>query len=59
MKSVYRYFKLLFSDDEKLIAKWNQLSDGEVSGKHREAVAKELQKRDYRHNGVNWSKSST
>ena len=59
MKSLYLYFKLLFSDDEQLIAKWNQLSDGKVSGKHREAVAKELQKRDYRYDGVNWVKSST
>ena len=58
MKSVYRYFKLLFSDDEKLIAQWNQLTDGEVSGKYREAMAKELQKRYYRHDGANWVKSS-
>jgi hypothetical protein len=59
MKSPYLYFKLLFSDDEHLIGKWNQLSDGKVSGKYREAVAKELQKRDYRYDGVNWVKSST
>ncbi len=59
MKFVYGYFKLLFSDDEKLIAKWNQLSNGKVSGKDREAVAKELQKRDYRLDGVNWVKTST
>ena len=44
MKSLYLYFKLLFSDDEQLIAKWNQLSDGKVSGRYREAVAKELKK---------------
>jgi hypothetical protein len=59
MKSPYLYFKLLFSDDEHLIGKWNQLSDGKVSEKYREAVAKELQKRDYRYDGVNWVKSST
>jgi len=59
MKSLYRYFKLLFSDDEQLIAKWNQLSGGKVSQNYREAVAKELQKRDYRYDGVNWIKSST
>ena len=59
MKSLYRYFKLLFSDDEQLIAKLNQLSDGKVSGKYREAVAKELQNRNYRYDGVNWVKSST
>jgi len=59
MKSLYRYFKLLFTDDEQLIAKWKQLSDGKASGKYREAVAKELQKRDYRYDGVNWVKSST
>ena len=59
MKSLYRYFKLLFSDDEQLIAKWNQLSDEKVSEKYREAVAKELQTRDYRYDGVNWVKSST
>ena len=59
MKSLYRYFKLLFSDDEQLIAKWNQLSDGKVSGKYREAVAKELQNRNYRYDGVKWVKSST
>jgi len=43
MKSLYRYFKLLFSDDEQLIRKWNQLSDGKTSEKYRQAVAKELQ----------------
>lgn len=59
MKSLYLYFKLLFSDDKQLIAKWIQLSDGKVSGKYREAVAKELQKREYRYDGVNWVKSST
>ncbi len=59
MKSLYLYFKLLFSDDEQLITKWDQLSDGNVSGKYREAVAKELQKRDYRYDGGNWAKSST
>ena len=59
MKSLYLYFKLLFSDDEQLIAKWNQLSDEKVSGKYREALAKELQNRNYRHDGVNWVKSST
>ena len=59
MKSLHLYFKFLFSDDEQLIAKWNQLSDGKVSGKHKEAVAKELQKRAYRYDGVKWVKSST
>jgi hypothetical protein len=59
MKSLYRYFKLLFSDDEQLIAKWNQLSDEKASGKYREAVAKELQNRNYRYDGVNWVKSTT
>ncbi len=58
MKSLYRYFKLLFTDDEQLIAKWNQLSDGKASGKYREAVAEELQKRNYSYDGVNWIKSS-
>ena len=59
MKSLYLYFKLLFSDDEHLIAKWTQLSDGKASGKYKEAVAKELQRREYRYDGVNWVKSST
>jgi hypothetical protein len=59
MKSLYLYFKLLFSDDEQLIAKWTQLSDGKVSGKYKEAVAKELQRREYRYDSVNWVKSST
>jgi hypothetical protein len=59
MKSLYRYFKLLFSDDEQLIGKWNQLSDGKVSEKYRQAVAKELQKREYRYDGVKWIKSSS
>ncbi len=59
MKFLYRCFKLLFSDDEQLIAKWNQLSDEKDSRKGREPLAKELQKRNYRHDGVNWVKSST
>jgi len=59
MTFLYRYFKLLFSDDEQLMAKWNQLPDGKVSEKYRKAVAKELQKRDYRYDGVAWVKSST
>ncbi len=59
MTSLYRYFKLLFSDDEQLMARWKQLYDGKASGKYGEAVAKELQKRDYRYDGVNWVKSST
>ena len=59
MKSLYLYFKLLFTDDEKLITKWDQLSDKKVSGKYRGSVAKELQKRDYRYDGVKWVKSST
>jgi hypothetical protein len=59
MKSLYLYFKLLFSDDEHLIGKWNQLSDGKVSRKYREAVAKELNNRNYHYDGVNWVKSST
>ena len=59
MKSLCLYFKLLFSDDEQLMRKWNQLSDGKVSEKYRQAVAKELQKREYRYDGVNWVKSST
>jgi hypothetical protein len=40
------------SDDEQLIAKWNQLSDGKVSGNYRVATTNELQKRDYRYDGV-------
>ncbi len=59
MISLYLYFKLLFSDTEQLIAKWNQLSDERVHGKHREAVAKELQKRDYHYDGVSWVKASS
>jgi hypothetical protein len=58
MKSLYRYFKLLFSDDEQLIRKWNQLSDGKASEKCREAVAKELEKREYRYDSAKWIKSS-
>jgi hypothetical protein len=58
MKSLYRYFKLLFSDDEELVRKWNQLSDGKASEKYRQAVAKELQKREYRYDGARWIKSS-
>jgi len=57
MESLYRYFRLLFSDDEHLIAKWNQLSNGKDQEKHRRAVAKELQKRDYRSDGDKWVKS--
>ena len=59
MKSLYLFFKLLFSGDEQLIGKYNQLSEGKVSEKYRQAVAKELQKREYRYDGVNWVKSST
>jgi hypothetical protein len=59
MRFLYRSFKLLFSDDEQLIAKWNQLSDGKAPGKHREAVAKELRKREYRYDGAKWIKSSS
>ena len=59
MKFLYRYFKLLFSDDEQLIAKWNQLSDKKASEKYRGSVAKELQKRDYCYDGVRWLKSSS
>ncbi len=59
MTSLYLYFKLLFSDTEQLIVKWNQLSNGKGHGKYREAVAKELQRRDYHYDGVNWVKSST
>ncbi len=58
MKSLYMYFKFLFSDDEQLTAKWNQLSDGKASKRHREGIAKEFQKRDYHYDGVNWVKSS-
>ena len=59
MKSLYLYFKFLFSDDEHLIAKWTQLSDGKVHEKYKGAVAKEFQKRGYRLDGVHWVKSST
>ena len=59
MKSLYRYFKLLFSDDEQLIRKWNQLSGGKGSDKYGQAIAKELQKREYRYDGVRWIKSSS
>jgi hypothetical protein len=59
MKSLYLYFKFLFADDEQLITKWGQLSDVNVSGKSRDVVAKELQKRAYRYDGVSWAKSST
>ncbi len=59
MKSLYLYFKFLFSDDEQLTAKWNQLSDGKTSIRYMEAIAKEFQKRDYRYDGANWVKSST
>ena len=58
MKSLYRYFKLLFSDDEQLIRKWNQLSDGKASEKLKQEVAKELQKREYRFDDAKWIKSS-
>ena len=59
MKSLYLYFKLLFSDDEQLIGKWNQLSEGRFSGKYREALTKELNNRNYHYDGVKWGKSST
>ncbi len=59
MKSLYLYFTFLFSADEKLTAKWKQLSEGKVSIKYREAIAKELQKRNYHYDGVSWVKSST
>ncbi len=55
MRSIWLYFKLLFSDDQQLIAKWNLVSDGKYKG----AVAKELQKRGYRCDADNWVKSST
>ena len=55
MKNLYTYFKLLFSDDEQLLLRWNQPSNQE---KHRQAIARELQKRDYRSDGGNWVKSS-
>ena len=58
MRSPYRYFKLLFSDDEQLKAKWNQLSEGKAFGKIREAISKELQRREYRYEGVKWTESS-
>ena len=59
MKSLYLYFKLLFSEDEKLIAKWSQLSDEKVTEKYKGAMAKELQKRNYHYDGIKWVKSST
>ena len=58
MKSLYLYFKFLFSDDEQLIATWNHFSDRKVHEKYKGAVAKEFQKRGYRLEGVNWVKPS-
>ncbi len=58
MKSLYLYFKFLLSDDERLTARWTQLSDGKAFNKYREAIAKELQNRNYHYDGANWVKSS-
>ncbi len=57
MNSLYRYFKLLFSDDAQLISEWNQLSNDKVPERIKQAVAKELQKREYRYDGDHWIKS--
>jgi hypothetical protein len=57
MNSLYRYFKLLFSDDAQLISLWNQLSSEKVPERSKQAIAKELQKREYRYDGDHWIKS--
>ena len=57
MNSLYRYFKLLFSDDAQLISQWNQLSSEKVPERSKQAVAKELQKRGYRYDGGHRIKS--
>jgi hypothetical protein len=59
MRSLYIYFKFLFANEENLIAQWKQLSEEKVSKKYKEAIARELQKRDYHYDGANWVKFST
>ena len=58
MNSPFTYVKLLFANDEQLLSRWNQLSNGKDQERYRGALAKELKKRDYHSDGGNWVKSS-
>ncbi len=56
MNSLRIYFKYLFADDEKLVREWKQFSGGNGTAKYSQAIAKELEKRNYQYDDGKWIK---